>query len=92
MLATVGAVTPDVVLMDRQMPVSSGAEATRALLAAHPTARVLMMSVAGADDVVQEAAAAGAAGYLIKNGNPGQLVAAVRAVAMGDHVWPGRPG
>ena len=88
----VGAGTPDVVLMDRQMPITSGAEATRALLAAHPTARVLMMSVAGTDDVVREAAAAGAVGFLIKNGNPGQLIAAVRAIATGDHAWRGRPG
>ena len=29
---------------------------------------------------------------LIKNGNPGQLIAAVRAIATGDHAWRGRPG
>ena len=91
-LAAVGAVIPDVVLMDRQMPVTSGAEATRALLALHPTARVLMMSVAGTEKVVREAVSAGAVGCMIKNGNSGHLIAAIRAVAAGGHVWPVRRG
>ena len=91
-LAAVAAVVPDVVLMDRQMPVTSGAEATRALLAIHPTARVLMMSVAGTEKVIREAFAAGAVGCVIKNGNPGHLIAAIRAVAAGGHAWPVRRG
>jgi DNA-binding NarL/FixJ family response regulator len=91
-LAAVGPVIPDVVLMDRQMPVTSGVEATRALLALHPTARVLMMSVAGTEKVVREAVSAGAVGCMIKNGNSGHLIAAIRAVAAGGHVWPVRRG
>jgi CheY-like chemotaxis protein len=89
-LSAIGAVIPDVVLMDRQMPVISGAAATRALLAVFPTMKVLMMSVAGTDCVIREAAAAGAAGCVVKNGNSGHLIAAIRAVATGAPTWPVR--
>ena len=87
-LAAVGAVTPDVVLMDRQMPAVGGPAATRALLTTFPTTKVLMMSVAGTDGVLREAAAAGAVGCVIKNGNSGHLIAAIRAVATGASAWP----
>ena len=89
-LAAVSAVGPDVVLMDRQMPVTSGVAATRAVLAAYPSMKVVMISVTGDEGAVREAAAAGAAGYLVKDGNPIFLIAAVRAVAAGIPVWPVR--
>ena len=87
-LAAVGTVCPDVVLMDRQMPVMTGVAATRALLDAHPSVKVVMISAACSSDAVREAAQAGAAGYLVKDGNSTLLIAAIRAVANGVPVWP----
>ena len=91
-LSAIGAVTPDVVLMDRQMPAMSGPAATRALLSIFPAMKVLMMSVAGTDSVIREAAAAGAVGCVIKNGNSRHLISAIRAVATGAPAWPLRRG
>ena len=53
---------------------------------------VLMMSVAGTDCVILEAAAAGAVGCVIKNGNSRHLISAIRAVATGAPAWPLRRG
>jgi DNA-binding NarL/FixJ family response regulator len=87
-LSAIDAATPDVILMDRQMPAMSGVAATRALLTIFPTMKVLMMSVGGTHSVIREAAAAGAVGCVIKNGNSRHLITAIRAVATGAPAWP----
>ncbi|GGK56674.1 response regulator [Ornithinimicrobium pekingense] len=74
---------PDVVLMDVQMPVLDGIEATRQVVAAHPEVRVLILTTFDRDDYLFEALAAGASGFLLKNSDPDDLVDAVRAVAEG---------
>lgn len=76
--------TPDVVLMDVQMPVMDGLEATEALMALECAPRVLMLTTFERDDYVFAALRNGASGFILKNAPPEQLIAAVRVVAAGD--------
>jgi DNA-binding NarL/FixJ family response regulator len=75
---------PDVVLMDVRMPRLDGIEATRRILAANPSVRVLVLTIFDQDDYVFEALAAGASGFLLKDIEPQELARAVRIIAGGD--------
>jgi DNA-binding NarL/FixJ family response regulator len=85
-VAVVGRLRPDVVLMDVRMPGGDGLSATRSLAEAAPSARVLVVTTFDLDDYVYGALRAGAAGFLLKNASPEELVAAVRTIASGDNV------
>ncbi len=74
---------PDVVLMDIRMPTLDGIEATARITAA-TTARVLVLTTFDVDDYVYRALRAGASGFLLKDAQRADLVAAVRVVAAGD--------
>ena len=78
------ATTPDVVLMDIRMPVLDGLEATRRVVIASPSTRVLMLTTFGEDDFVWQAMNAGASGFLLKDVPPEDLVGAIRTVHRGD--------
>src|SRR5690349_18255285 len=72
---------PDVVLMDLSMPGMDGVEATRELLGLVPEARVVVLTSFADHTRVSEALSAGAIGYLLKDCEPPELLAAVRAAA-----------
>jgi len=77
---------PDVVLMDVQMPRMDGLEATRELVASGSGIRVLVLTTFDLDAYAFGAIDAGASGFLLKDSDADDIVAAIRAVAAGDAV------
>ncbi|HEU5277646.1 MAG TPA: response regulator transcription factor [Gaiellaceae bacterium] len=75
---------PTVVLMDIRMPELDGLEATRRILAADETARILILTTFDLDEYVYEALRSGASGFVLKDDPPERLLAAIRIVAGGD--------
>ena len=86
-LRVAGAARPDVVVLDLQLPDMSGVEVTRGLRAAHPAARVLVLSASGEQQDVLDAVKAGAVGYLLKSAARPEFLDAVRRTAAGDAVF-----
>ena len=87
------AARPEVVVLDLQLPVMSGVEVTRALVAADPSVRVLVLSASGEHADVLEAVKAGATGYLVKSASSAELLDAVARTALGEAVFtPGLAG
>ena len=85
-LRMAAALDPDVVLMDVRMPVLDGVAATRALVESGSRARVLVLTTFDLDEHAFAALRAGASGFLLKDAQPHELVAALRAVAAGEAV------
>ncbi len=79
-----GELEPDVVLMDLSMPGLDGVEATRRLLQLRPDTRVVVLTSFHDQERVTEALQAGAIGYLLKDSDPRNLLAAIRSAAIGD--------
>jgi DNA-binding NarL/FixJ family response regulator len=75
---------PHVVLMDLRMPRMDGTEATKRMSADYPTVRVVILTSFGEAERVQGALTAGAAGYLLKDAEPAEVAAAIRAAAAGE--------
>jgi len=73
--------TPDVVLMDYRMPGLNGAEATRAVLTACPSARVVCLSASVTQQEIDEVRAAGAVACVTKDEDFDSLIATVREAA-----------
>jgi DNA-binding NarL/FixJ family response regulator len=83
-VAAVAAERPDVVLMDLEMPVVDGIEATRLIVAAAPTTQVVVLTSFSDRDRILAALAAGAVGYLLKDAEPEELLNGIRAAARGE--------
>lgn len=75
---------PEVVIMDLAMPLLNGWEATRQIIKAMPGARVIVLSTYDTEEHIQQAIAAGAAAYLIKQTAGADLVKAIREVRNGN--------
>jgi two-component system, NarL family, response regulator LiaR len=83
-LAEVRERSPDVVLMDLVMPRVDGVEATRRIREERPSTRVIALTSFLDDDKLFPAVRAGAAGYLLKDVEPQELVKAIRTVYAGE--------
>ncbi|HWX20051.1 MAG TPA: response regulator transcription factor [Candidatus Binatia bacterium] len=97
-VAMVKKLRPALVLMDLAMPLLNGLQATRQILKAVPTTKVLMLSAHSDEVYVQEATNSGAMGYLLKQNSAENVCPAIREVQKGNtcfsasipsrlHVW-----
>ncbi|MDO5697922.1 MAG: response regulator transcription factor [Dermatophilus congolensis] len=77
------ALAPDVVLMDMQMPVMDGIEATRIITGEFPATKVIAVTTFATAETVVPALRAGASGYIVKDTAPAELVQAIRDVMEG---------
>jgi len=80
----VGALQPDVVLMDLQMPRVDGVEAIKQIRVRQPRVQTIVLTTYGDDESIFRGLEAGARGYLLKDAPRDELFRAVRAVARGE--------
>lgn len=77
---------PDVILMDLQMPVMNGIDATSKITATLPSTKVLAVTTFHSEDYVVPALKAGASGYIVKDSEPEDIINAIRSVHEGNSV------
>lgn len=78
-----GELKPDVVLMDIMMPVCDGIEGTRLIKSKYPNIKVIILTTFNNDENIKNALQNGAAGYLLKDADPEDLILAIKSVAKG---------
>jgi len=83
-IARAKALSPDVILMDLQMPKADGAQATVDILAERPETKILILTTFGTADGIAWALKAGARGAILKSADYADLIAAIRALARGE--------
>ncbi|MGH3085507.1 MAG: response regulator, partial [Gaiellaceae bacterium] len=83
-LSLVRELTPDVVVMDLNMPGMNGIEATREIARQAPLTRVVVLTISDEDDDVIDAIVAGACGYLLKDSSIQDLMQGIRAASVGE--------
>jgi two-component system, NarL family, response regulator LiaR len=82
------ALAPDIVVLDLMMPGKSGLEAIDEICASDPDAHILVLTSSTDDAMVLSAIHAGALGYLIKDAQPPEVLAAIRQVGSGNSYLP----
>jgi DNA-binding NarL/FixJ family response regulator len=83
-LQLVGALKPDLVIMDIAMPELNGLDATARIVREFPGVRVMILSMHANEEYARRALRAGALGYILKRASTAELELAVRAVARGE--------
>jgi two-component system, NarL family, response regulator DevR len=83
---TVIRLRPDIVLMDVRLPDGSGIDASRSILASHPTTRIIFLTSYSDDNSALAAVLAGAQGYVLKNIDSNLLIQSIRAVFNGQSI------
>jgi DNA-binding NarL/FixJ family response regulator len=79
--------SPDIILMDIQMPDMNGIEATQVILKSHPDIGVIMVTMLEDDDFLFAAMRAGARGYVLKGADKAEMLGSIRAVAEGQAIF-----
>jgi len=79
---------PDVLLLDLKMPGMGGLEVVQTLCAAHPKARIVILTTYGGDEDIFRSLKAGAKGYLLKDAPRQQILEAIRTVHAGGRYLP----
>ena len=74
---------PDIILMDIEMPVMDGIEATREIKKRNPLQKIMMLTVLDREDKIFEAIKAGASGYLLKDEKPGRILKSIEELMDG---------
>jgi len=83
-IARTAEVKPDVVVMDIRLPGKSGIEATREIVLKHPHTKVIMLTSYAEDELLFDAIAAGASGYVLKQIGSNELVRALETIGRGE--------
>ena len=86
-IAVTARLTPDVVVMDLNMPGINGVEATRRIVETNPDVAVLVLTMLDEDEAVFAAMRAGARGYVVKGADTDDVLRALESVARGDAVF-----
>jgi DNA-binding NarL/FixJ family response regulator len=89
-LPLIEGLTPDVLVLDMEMPGLTGMEVARQLQAIKSPVRILALSAHDDKEYIQGLLSSGAAGYLTKEEVPQAIIEAVRGVARGEHGWVSR--
>jgi DNA-binding NarL/FixJ family response regulator len=77
--------SPSVVLMDIEMPLMDGIEATKIIRLNQPSIKIIMLSSHNSDKIILDSLTAGANGYCLKDIDDNRLITAIHAVAKGDY-------